>query len=95
MFGFKDRDIYWKHTVHLQSDPFFYNVALIETFCESIQQEDFLKTSLSMHHEINTYKWIHACVAVTCSPLQEKGLNQLAFARSLHELCASISLFQI
>lgn len=30
---------------------------------------------------------IHACVAV-----QEKVLNCLAFARSIHELCTSISI---
>jgi len=48
-----------------------------------------------MHHKINRSKWIHSCVAVTCSPLQEKGLNQLAFARRIHELCTFISIFQI
>lgn len=95
MLKFKDRDIYWKQTVLVQSDNFLYNVILIEPFFKSIQHEDFLETSLLMHHENNTYKWIHGCVAVTISALQEKTLNQLAFARSIHELCTSISLFQI
>lgn len=48
-----------------------------------------------MHHETNTYKWIHAGVAATCSPLQERRLNQLGFAGSIHEFCTSISIFQI
>lgn len=70
-------------------------VVLIDSFCESIQYEDFLETSLSMHHEINSYKGIHACVTVTCSPLQEEGLNQFAFAIGIHKLCTSLSVFQI
>lgn len=45
MFIFKDRNIYWKRILLVQSDPFFYNVVSKESFCKSIQYEDFLENS--------------------------------------------------